>query len=66
MKNEITINEVGSVGTHQLCLPPQIAPVERTLAAAALSGQDGVVPSQNWGNIASGVLQALPSILSLF
>ena len=66
MNNEITLNEVRSVGTHQLRLPLQMAPVNRTLAASALSGQDGVVPSQNWQQLLSTGLQALPSILSLF
>jgi hypothetical protein len=48
MKNEIMKNEMSSVGTPLLRLPPQTAPVERTLAASALLGKDGIVPSARW------------------
>ena len=66
MKNEMMKNEKSSVGTQRLCLPLQTAPVNRRLVASALSGQDGVVPSFDWGKLASIVGQALPGIVSLF
>jgi hypothetical protein len=66
MKSEIMKNELSSVGTQRLRLPLQTAPVERTLSASSLLGQDGVVPSNGWANVAQGVLQALPAIFSLF
>lgn len=51
MKTEMMKNQMSSVGTQQLRLPLQTAPVNRTVVrtvvASALSGQEGVVPS--WG-----------------
>ena len=52
MKNEIMKNEMSSVRTQRLRLPLQTAPVERTLLAGpALAGQEGVVPSFNFGSL---------------
>jgi hypothetical protein len=45
MKNEIMKNEMNSVAPQLLRLPLQAAPVERRLAASALLGKDGVVPT---------------------
>jgi hypothetical protein len=64
MKNEIVKNEMSS----QLRLPLQVAPVNRTLAATALSGQKGVVPSGWFDDIVKVVGpiagQVLPGLLS--
>jgi hypothetical protein len=60
-------NEMIPVATPLLRLPLQVSPIERTLAAAALTGESGVVPSQNWGQIFGQVAQtALPILASLF
>jgi hypothetical protein len=52
--------------TPKLMLPVQSAPVDRTLGAAALSGNRGVETSQNAGQVVSSILSALPTIFSLF
>jgi hypothetical protein len=64
MKNEIIENGMSSVGTHQLRLPMQTAPVNRTLAASCLSGQDGVVPSFGWGDLWNIAKTALPAVMA--
>jgi hypothetical protein len=63
-RNDEERNELGRNSTSML--PLQTAPVNRRLVASALSGQDGVVPSFDWGKLASIVGQALPGIVSLF
>ena len=63
MKDEIMKNEMSSVGAHRQRLPLQTRPVERTLAAtAALVGQEGVVPSFNWGSLIPIAQQVLSSL----
>jgi hypothetical protein len=58
MKNEMMKNEMSS----QLRLPLQVAPVNRTLAATALSGQEGVVPSGWFDEIVNAVKTYGPTI----
>ncbi len=62
MKNEMMKNEMSSV-TQRLRLPLQAAPVERTLLAApALAGQDGVVPSWGWSDFGNLLQKAAPYV----
>lgn len=61
-------NEITSGGTPQLCLPLQVAPVERKVVASALAGRGGVDPSFDWGSLISTLApvaaQVLPGLLS--
>jgi hypothetical protein len=56
------------VGTRTLCLPPQVAPVERKIGASALGKSGGVEPSFDWGGLLSTIApiaaQVLPGLLS--
>jgi hypothetical protein len=56
-------NEMSSVGTHQLRLPLQTAPVNRTVVASALSGQEGVVPSWGFSDLWNAVKTYGPEIV---
>jgi hypothetical protein len=59
MKNEMMKNEI----TAQLRLPLQMAPVERRVAGSALSGQDGVGPSFDWGGFLQKAIPIATNIL---
>lgn len=61
-------NEMQSLEAPRLCLPLQVAPVERKVVAAALSGREGVDPSFDFGSFLSSLApvaaQVLPGLLS--
>jgi hypothetical protein len=66
MKTEMMKNQMSTLGTQRLRLPPQMAPVNRTLAASALSGQDGVVPSFSLGGFLEKALPIAINTLGSF
>lgn len=59
-------------GTRGLCMPPQVAPVDRRVVGSALTHHSGVEPSDFWSDLAKTALpilgqvatQALPALFS--